>query len=160
MRFGTWNIKSLNGKEVEIVREMEKYRLELLGLNEVKKKGSGEKRLEKGFIRRYSVSAINRAKEGVGVIVSDELDKRVTGWNPVSSRIITLEFDLEEEKITLIQVYDPTEDAIVQEKEQFFDELQREVDIAEEKERKCSRPSIYSGLHSYCWCTESRHNLL
>jgi exonuclease III len=33
-------------------------------------------------------------------------------------------------------VYAPTEDAIVQEKEQFFDELQREVDIAEEKERK------------------------
>jgi hypothetical protein len=52
MRFGTWNIKSLNGKEVEIIREMEKYRLELLGLSEVKKKGSGEKRLEKGFILR------------------------------------------------------------------------------------------------------------
>jgi hypothetical protein len=33
-------------------------------------------------------------------------------------------------------VYAPTEDAIVQEKEQLFDELQREVDIAEEKERK------------------------
>jgi exonuclease III len=33
-------------------------------------------------------------------------------------------------------VYAPTEDAIVQEKEQFFDELQREVDTAEEKERK------------------------
>jgi len=66
----------LNGKEVEIVREMEKYRLELLGLSEVKKKGSGEKRLEKGFILRYSgVPAINRAKEGVGVIVSDELQK-------------------------------------------------------------------------------------
>jgi exonuclease III len=59
--------------------------------------------------------------------------KRVISWNPVSSRIITLEFDLQEEKITLIQVYAPTEDAIVQEKEQFFDEL---LDIAEEKERK------------------------
>jgi hypothetical protein len=46
--------------------------------------------------------------------VSDELDKRVISWNPVSSRV--LEFDLEEEKITLIQVYVPTEDAIVQEK--------------------------------------------
>jgi exonuclease III len=137
MRFGTWNIKSLNGKKVVIVREMEKYRLELLGLSEVKKKGSGEKRLEKGFILRYSgVPAINRAKEGVGVIVSDELDKRVIIWNPVSSRIITLEFVLEEEKITLIQVYAPTEDAIAQEKEQFFDELKREVDITEEKERK------------------------
>jgi exonuclease III len=33
-------------------------------------------------------------------------------------------------------VYAPIEDAIAQEKEQFFDELQREVDIAEEKERK------------------------
>jgi exonuclease III len=78
MRFGTWNIKSLNGKEVEIVREIEKYRLELLGLSEVKKKGSGEKCLEKDFILRYSgVPATNEAKEGVGVIVSDELDKRV-----------------------------------------------------------------------------------
>jgi exonuclease III len=137
MRSRTWNIKSLNGKEVEVVREMEKYRLELLGLSEVKKNSSGEKRLEKGFILRHSgVPAINRAKEGVGVIVSDELDTRVISWNPVSSRIITLEFDLEEKKITLIQAYAPTEDAIVQEKEQFFDELQRQVDIAEEKERK------------------------
>jgi hypothetical protein len=58
MRFGTWNIKSLNGKEVEIVREMEKYRLELLGLSEVKKKGSGEKRLEKGFILRYCLCVL------------------------------------------------------------------------------------------------------
>jgi hypothetical protein len=74
--------KIIKWKEVEIVREMGKYRLELLGLSEVKKKGSGEKRFEKGFILRYSaVSAINRAKEGVGVIVSDELDKRVIGWN-------------------------------------------------------------------------------
>jgi hypothetical protein len=30
----------------------------------------------------------------------------------------------------------PTEDATMQEKEQFFDELQKEVDIAKEKERK------------------------
>jgi hypothetical protein len=65
-----------------------------LGLSEVKKNSSGEKRTEKGFILRYSgVPAINRAKEGVGIIVSDELDKRVISWNPVSSRIITLEID-------------------------------------------------------------------
>jgi exonuclease III len=146
MRSGTWNIKSLNGKEIEVVREMEKYRLQLLGLSEVKKNGSGKKRLEKGFTLRHSgVPAINRAKEGVGVIVSDELNKRVISWNPVSSRIITHEFDLEEKKITLIQVYAPTADAIVQEKEQFFDELQREVDIAEEKERKVLRMGDLNG---------------
>jgi hypothetical protein len=64
MRFGTWNIKTLNGKEVEIAREMEKYRLELLGL-------------EISFILRYSgVPAINRATEGVGVIMSDEPEKK------------------------------------------------------------------------------------
>ena len=31
-RFGTWNVRSLTGKEVELVEEM-KYRLDVLGVS-------------------------------------------------------------------------------------------------------------------------------
>jgi hypothetical protein len=37
-RFGTWNITSLTGKKIEIVEDMKKYNLSLLGTRKVKKK--------------------------------------------------------------------------------------------------------------------------
>lgn len=54
MNIGIWNITSFTGKEVEIVEEMEKYKLDILGISEVKKKGKGEVELTKGFVLRYS----------------------------------------------------------------------------------------------------------
>ena len=38
IRIGTWNIKTINNKEEEVVDEMKKYRLAVLGLREIKKK--------------------------------------------------------------------------------------------------------------------------
>ena len=46
MNFGTWNIKTLSNKEEEIIQEMKEHKLELLGLSETKKRGSGEQRLK------------------------------------------------------------------------------------------------------------------
>ena len=78
MRIGTWNIKTLNGKEVEMIEEMEKYRLEILGISEVKKKGNGMIHLEKGYVLRYvGVNIGRRAKDGVGILLSEEMEKGV-----------------------------------------------------------------------------------
>ena len=38
---GTWNTRSLEGKEAELTEEFEKAELDLLGITETKKKGNG-----------------------------------------------------------------------------------------------------------------------
>jgi hypothetical protein len=40
-------------KEVEITKEMERYKIQVLGISEVKKKGSGTMKLENGYVLRY-----------------------------------------------------------------------------------------------------------
>jgi exonuclease III len=43
MRFGTWNVRSLYvvGAIKSVVRELEKYKLDLVGLQEVRCEGEG-----------------------------------------------------------------------------------------------------------------------
>ena len=74
---GTWNIKTINGKEEELVEEMRKYKTEILGLSETKRRGNGEKTLKNNYILRYSGISTGRAKKGVGIIVSEYIDKFV-----------------------------------------------------------------------------------
>lgn len=125
----------MTGKEVEIVEEMEKYKLAILGVSETKKKGSGQTNLDKGYVMRYSgVSRKVRAKEGVAIIMSEEVESKVIEWEPISSRLITVDVKLEE-RITLVQVYAPTEDRQKVDKEQFYAQLQGVVDKARERSR-------------------------
>lgn len=135
LRFGTWNIKTLNGKEEEIVDEMEKYRLNILGLSEVKRKGRGEKTLKKNYKLYYSGVTEGRAKKGVGFIIKEDLENRIEHWEAVTPRItyITL---LLEEKLTIIQIYAPTTSEDILELEQFYNKLQETINRTREKGHK------------------------
>ncbi|KAK3537553.1 hypothetical protein QTP70_013786 [Hemibagrus guttatus] len=52
--FGTWNVTSLVGKEPELVREVERYRLEIVGLASTHSLGSGTQLLERGWTLFFS----------------------------------------------------------------------------------------------------------
>ena len=39
-RFGCWNVRTVNGREQELVEEMKKYRLDVLGISEAKVRGN------------------------------------------------------------------------------------------------------------------------
>ena len=48
-------------------------------------------------------------------------------WNPVNERIRSARFNSRFAKLTIIQVYAPTNDAEDESKEEFYEQLQREV---------------------------------
>ena len=43
LRMGIWNVRSIRCKEEEAVREMKKYRLDILGVGEAHLRGCGER---------------------------------------------------------------------------------------------------------------------
>ncbi|XP_078129435.1 FERM domain-containing protein 6 isoform X2 [Sander vitreus] len=54
LALGTWNVTSLWGKEPELVREVERYRLDLVGLTSTHSLGSGTILLDRGWTYFFS----------------------------------------------------------------------------------------------------------
>jgi transcriptional regulator with PAS, ATPase and Fis domain len=72
-----------------------------------------------------------RAKAGVRCIIHENLAELITDWNSVSERIMTVIVKLnkdQEEGTQIIVTYAPTEDALVEEKDSFFELLQKVID--------------------------------
>ncbi|KAK3545223.1 hypothetical protein QTP70_002063 [Hemibagrus guttatus] len=67
LAFGTWNVTSLGGKEPELVREVERYQLEIVGLASTHSLGSGTQLLERGWTLFFSgVPHGERRRAGAG----------------------------------------------------------------------------------------------
>ena len=54
LAMGTWNVTSLGGKEPVLVREVERYQLEIVGLASTHSLGCGTQLLERGWTLFYS----------------------------------------------------------------------------------------------------------
>ncbi|KAI3363450.1 hypothetical protein L3Q82_012065 [Scortum barcoo] len=83
LAIGTWNVTSLGGKEPELVREVERYRLEIVGLTSTHSLGSGTQLLERGWTLHYSgVAQGERRRAGVGLLIAPQLSRHVLEFTP------------------------------------------------------------------------------
>ena len=130
IKLGTWNTRSIKGKENEIVEEMKVQGIDYLGVTEIRRKGKGIKELREGYIMYWSGVGFNeRGAEGVGLIVkADKVTNIIEEWY-VSERIFVAEIRLDRKKSwTVIVAYAPNDNARVEEKEIFFRDLQAVID--------------------------------
>lgn len=125
LRIGTWNIRSLNDKEEELIEEFERSKLDILAITETKKKGNGIIELERGHILMYSgVNQETRAAEGVGCIIKEELRKSILNWEFITGKLLKVELQIDKQnKITLVIVYGPGEDEIARKKDEFWEQI-------------------------------------
>ncbi|TWW69396.1 hypothetical protein D4764_18G0002020 [Takifugu flavidus] len=84
---GTWNVTSLVGKEPELVREVEKFRLDIVGLTSTHGKGSGTSLPQRGWTLYHSgVANGERRRAGVAILVAPQLSACVLEFTPVDER--------------------------------------------------------------------------
>ncbi|KAK3514931.1 hypothetical protein QTP86_005222, partial [Hemibagrus guttatus] len=108
LAFGTWNVTSLGGEEPELVREIERYRLEIVGLASTHSLGSGTQLLERGWTLFYSgVPHGERRRAGVGLLIAPQLSHHVLEFSPVNKRAVSLHLWDGDRCLTVVSAYGP-----------------------------------------------------
>ena len=139
-RIGTWNVRTMyeTGKTHQVAREMERYRIELLGISECRWNGSGHTTLSCGTEIIYSghIDENHDHTEGVAIMMTPRTAHALIQWEPVSSRILSARFNSKGRCVTVIQCYAPTNTSEIEPKLEFYEALQTTVDKAPRKDIK------------------------
>ena len=127
MRIGTWNVRGINGKEVELIEEIKKYRIDLLGITETKKKGQFLETIDNYKIIYSGVNKTERAKAGVGIAIREDLYED-SDFRCINERLLEIDIELKERKLKVIVAYGPNESDMKEEREIFYSDLQMVID--------------------------------
>ena len=95
----------------------------MLGLSETRWLQSGQLRLSSGEQLLYSGHIEDGAPhaKGVALMLAPEAHAALIGWEPVNSPIITTKFTTKEkDRLNVIQLYAPTNDAEEEKKDDFY----------------------------------------
>ena len=104
-----------------------KRKLGVLALSETKMKGKGEV-VFGGVGGRRSGVEDGRAREGVAILLSEEIRKCVTEWREVSSRLMWVRLKFGREGWVIVSAYGPGCEKDDNERDQFWNELRDCVD--------------------------------
>ena len=102
---------SLAGKEPELVEEIKRYQLDIVGLSSTHSIGSGTKSLDGGWNLSYSgVPEHERPRAGVGILTSPRLSAAVLEFVPVDERVASMRIRISERKtLTIVVAYAPND---------------------------------------------------
>ncbi|KAK3516473.1 hypothetical protein QTP70_016707, partial [Hemibagrus guttatus] len=96
------------GKEPELVREVERYRLEIVGLASTHSLGSGTQLLERGWtLLFFGVPHGERRRAGGGLLIAPQLSRHVLEFSPVNERVVSLRLRAGDRCLTVVSAYGP-----------------------------------------------------
>ena len=105
---GKWNVRTLRrcGIFEELIKELKRYRWDIINLAETRMTGTGELTTDDGHKLYYS--GHDTLIECVGFLVRKDFTDSVINYSTISSSIISIRVKVKPINITIIQVYAPT----------------------------------------------------
>ena len=124
---GTWNVPTLYATSAGsmLMHELKRMRWEIIGIAETHLTG-----VQESMIEGYKLISSGKEAEhssGVGLVLSANAQLAVTGYNPVSDRIISARFQMMVGMATICQVYAPTAVSSEEAINEFYLDLQQEL---------------------------------
>lgn len=113
-------------KTAQVLREMKRYRLDILGISKSHWTGSGRQVLHEGSVILHSGHE-NIHAHGVAILISKDKAKTLLEWEPVSERLIRVRLNSKFCKLTILQCYAPTNEVEEEVKEDWYEQLQMAV---------------------------------
>ena len=104
---------------------MKRYRLNILGISEVRWKGQGD--FDSDGVR-VIYSGGDECQREVAVMLDGEVAKRVTCVEQVSDRILAVKISAMPVDMLIVQIYMPTTDHEDEEVEEMYDKIEKIMD--------------------------------
>ncbi|XP_014774934.1 uncharacterized protein LOC106872445 [Octopus bimaculoides] len=111
IKVGTWNVCTSfqAGRMDQALKEMKAYCLDVMGAREIRWTGQGQ--FHCNGINVLCSGHEDQPIHGVGIILSKEASQALIGWEPVINRLITTKLNIGIAKVTIVQIYTPTDSA-------------------------------------------------
>ncbi|KAK3513819.1 hypothetical protein QTP70_028868 [Hemibagrus guttatus] len=121
LRIGTLNVGTMTGKGRELADMMERRKVDILCVQETRWKGSKARSIGAGFKLFYY--GVDSKRNGVGVVLKEELVRDVLEVKRVSDRVMSLKLEIEGVMLNVVSGYAPQVGCELEEKERFWSEL-------------------------------------
>ena len=128
---GTLNIGTITGRGRELADMMERRNVDILCLQETKWKGSKARNIGGGCKLFYN--GADRRKNGIGIVVREELAKSVLEVKRVSERLMKL--DIKGSILNIVSAYAPLVNNSMEEKNHFWEDLDGLIESISKEER-------------------------
>ena len=122
----------MNQGKLEMVKQMARVNIDILGISELKWTRMGEFNSEDHYIYYGGQESLRR--NGVAIIVNKRVQNAVLGCNLKNDRMISVRFQGKPFSITVIQVYASTSNTEEAEVERFYEDLQYLLELTPRKD--------------------------
>ena len=128
---GTWNVRSMNQGRLEVVKQMGRGNIDVLGISELKWTGMDEFNSDDHYIYYCGQDSLRR--NGVAIIVNKRVQNAVLGYNLKNDRMISVCFQGKPFSFSVIQVYPLNSNAEEAEGEWFYEDLHDLLELTPQK---------------------------